>query len=143
MISERALQLAQEVRQWCESLNNFPDCLEGACGLASYTLWRVYLACGIPARLAGNDGHCFVLVKSPTSKRYNIIVDLTATQFSDVPSVCILAWNKRQWFHDVQYLNRVQVLDFKRWYRDQQPQSYRNKIRTLRERLVTKYGNVA
>lgn len=146
MISDLALTLAKEVRvrieKWCKDNPEIYSNMEGACGIASYTLWKVYQAFKIQCDLAGNDGHCFVILNPK-----KVIVDLTATQFFEAPPVFIIEWEHRltppksnMWgYYDAERLNNEVVADFVNWPRDQRPYQFENKIKRLTKKLRAKH----
>lgn len=88
----KPLEIAKEVRSavevWVQH-NPYinPESLEGACGLASYTLCRALKAFGYRAQLVydgDEDGaHCWVELGDE-------VIDVTATQFGDFPEVYVV-----------------------------------------------------
>ena len=136
MLSPLQLFLAEQVRSsivdWCQhNPGVYHPSLEGGCGIASYSLWKVYLAFGFPAELVGNSGHCFL-------KLGDLIVDLTATQFFQAPEVYVVILRsgpEKSYYHRVEYCNQEMIDQFKTWPRDQRPFQYEDKIAALIQEL--------
>lgn len=88
MISPEVKQIAAEIRRWIET--NLPEhCnpnLEGCCSFGSYLLSKVLQKNGYDAYFVegeyDDNFHCWVELD-------NVIIDITATQFGDLPKVYI------------------------------------------------------
>jgi hypothetical protein len=96
-----------------------PDNLLGACGIASYTLSRVLRRSGVKCDLVmgrfwsspirDRGDHCWVYVES-----LDLIVDITATQFPDMPSeVHVTSGDDFRYKGELH--NRQAVKDLKEW----------------------------
>ena len=95
-----------------------PDTLQGACGIASYTLARVLRQVGVKCELSMGyfwsskercrGQHCWVTVES-----LDMIVDITATQF-DIPSEVHVTVSDDVRYH-TSLRNRQAVKDLKTW----------------------------
>lgn len=131
-IPDKALCIAKLVRQsvrelipkWGVDGFIFHDNLEGACAIASYTLWRAYAKFDIKSDLVENDDHCWVELQG-------YVVDLTATQFSlrkDFPKVFMTRAGKYCGHYN--YSNPLyrnsEALDqlIHAWWKPQSPISY-------------------
>lgn len=131
MLTPLQLFLAEQVRSsvvdWCQhNPEVYHPSLEGGCGIASYTLWKVYLAFGFSAELVGNSGHCFL-------KLGELIVDLTATQFFQAPEVYV--GPSKGYYHEVKKINQEMLDDFQGWPKKQRPFQYDDKINALIQEL--------
>lgn len=130
MLTPLQLFLAKQVRRyieiWCQDNSevHYPS-LEGGCGIASYTLWKVYQAFQIEVDLVGNSGHCFL-------KLGNFIVDLTATQFFTAPEVYVVEIeSKPSYYHRIKHINEEMLDQLETWPIDQQPFQHDVKIDRL------------
>lgn len=96
-----------------------PDSLLGACGLASYTLSRVLRRAGVKCDLVmgrfwsspirDRGDHCWVYIEA-----LDLIVDITATQFPDMPSE-VHVTKGDDFRYKGELHNRQAVKDLKDW----------------------------
>jgi hypothetical protein len=109
-----------------------PYKLSGVCGIASYSLYRVYREHKYNAKLACGSfkdwPHAFLICD-------DFIIDITATQFGISDEVYITNSNSTD--YKVQYINDRAIESLKRWPNSKQPFQYIKEI----ERLLSKHLN--
>ena len=103
-----------------------PYKLSGVCGIASYSLYRVYREHKYNAKLAcgsfKNWPHAFLICDE-------FIVDITATQFGISDEVYISKSDSVN--YKVKYINEQAIESLKRWPSSKQPFQYRTEIDKL------------
>lgn len=129
----------RQVRGWVK--DNEDCCLEdmnGCCGIASYTLYRVLRKAGYKASIASVtnccEGHCWVELD-------NNVIDLTATQFDKSLSEIFITNKKDYYKNDVpRFYRNQEKLKFKKYketlkyikeWDKQSPQIYLSNIQKL------------
>lgn len=136
---EIGTQVRPHIVRWVTNNVGISYKLCGACGIASYALWKVLEARGIEADLVCLGGidegyHCWVEVKS-------WVVDITATQFGG-PEVAVFRASKPpQWAYGIDHgprkVNAAAVKELSKW-EEHRPQPYLRRISYLVSKLGTK-----
>lgn len=134
-ITSTAVVVRRNVVRWMENHPSITSDLQGACAIASYTLWLILRAKGIPAVFVltaeGCDAHCWIETQGH-------IVDITATQFGG-PEIAItpltakrLTWNNFKWVYGKSYrLENSKALARANTWDDQSPKNYNKRIKSL------------
>jgi hypothetical protein len=107
-----------------------PYKLSGVCGIASYSLYRVYREHKYNAKLACGSfkdwPHAFLICDG-------FIIDITATQFGISDEVYISKSDSVN--YKVKYINEQAIESLKRWPVSKQPFQYKEEI----DKLLAKY----
>ena len=131
LVSNLVEDLARKVRRQCEHYvkmddsGAFDDNLGNMCAVASGALFQALSRKGIKVSFIkghylfqGNDrwgNHCWVMVED------QVIVDITATQFGDLPQVLICSVHDGHYYNEAQFDNWVEIQVALQDWDDQRP----------------------
>lgn len=134
-IKDTCILVWMHVRKWVENIYCIdPEDMQGACCIASYTLYRILKAkgynCNFIMAMDKDDyeGHCYVEYE-------NYVLDLTPKQFNiELPDILVI--KKEKYIECIPKLDKyVRVVSgkraigqFKEWTKEQNPLTYRGKI---------------
>src|ERR1035437_7615691 len=138
MISKQARDIAIFIRQAVKEMtygnDEIKDNMQGACAIASYTLWLAYNSVGIKSILANKEDHCWIELLGQWPWSESIIVDITATQFSKrgrggccCPDVFTIQAETNTDHYDYRqptFRGRETLMDLEQWIEEQCPRMY-------------------